>query len=58
MMKDLLIRLALDTANNLLVPALKEYAAKTQGKLDDVVVNALATVIEDPLLLEILQNKA
>lgn len=57
-MKDLIIQMTLQTAKNILVPALKEYAAKTPGKLDDVVVNAIAGILEDPLLVQILQQKA
>ena len=57
-MKDLLLRMGLDAARNLLIPALREYAAKTPGKLDDVIVNTVASVLDDPLFLLVLQNKA
>ena len=56
-MKDLLIKLALDTARNLIVPAIKEYALKTPGKLDDLFANTLAAVLNDPILVDILQQK-
>lgn len=52
--RKMMIAMMLQSARNLLVPALAKYAADTETKIDDYVVNRLADALNDPLLEEIL----
>lgn len=56
-MRDMLLRMAVEAVNAYMIPSLKEYVAKTPGKLDDLIVDAVSSVLKDPNFLDILKLK-
>ena len=51
-MKEAMIQMALMTVNTILVPALKQMAAETEGKFDDIAVDSFIAFITDPRLAD------
>lgn len=57
-MKDLLLKIALNSVKTILLPAIQKYAEKTPNKIDDLVVQMIAAILDDPNFIEQLKLAA